>query len=143
MPRGRGPWSVPAGADAVTPEPLPATLPAFAFANRFDQSLAERGPPAIFTVDADGELRLSIDRTREVLEAAPPGPLPAEWCHCLGRDRATGWVQYLLITSPALLPCVPRSDLRRFPTQDAAAAALAALGPLPLLPAPWPETEPG
>ncbi len=120
----------------MSPEPS-RDLPHHAFANRFDEALARRGPPAVFSVDADGELRLSPDRTREVLEAAAPDPLPDDWCHCLVQDAATGWVQYLLLTSPALIPALPRCAVKRYPTQAAAHAALARLGPLPLAPATW------
>ena len=46
------------------------------FGSSFDRRLAESGPGALFTLDADGELRLADDRTREdpvgVIRAAGP-----------------------------------------------------------------------
>ena len=68
---------------------------------------------------------------------APGVTPPFEVCHCLYRDRATGFVQYVLVTSPALYADHPRADVRRFPDQASASAALAALGRPPLLRAGW------
>ncbi len=106
------------------------------FGTRFDAALARRGPPAWFTVDAGGELRLAPNRTRDAWDRLPPeagsGALPLEWCHCLVGDRATGWVQYVLVTAPGLCREHPRAVIQRFETQRAALEALSALGPVPV-----------
>ncbi len=95
------------------------------FADTFDQTLAEQGPPAVFGLTADGELRLQADRTREAWGSRAGTELTFERCHCLYRDRATGFVQYLLVTSPALCEEHPRADIWRY---DSEALALEALG---------------
>jgi len=109
------------------------------FGSSFDRRLAESGPGALFTLDADGELRLADDRTREAHALCAPEASPEPgWRHCLYRDRATGWVQYILVTSPALCASHPRSDIARFDDQETAFAELARLGRPPLWHGPWP-----
>ncbi len=112
-------------------------LPLHDFANRFDALLAHQGPPALFTVDADGELRLSPDRTRDTLEHVGDDPMPMRWCHLLVRDQATGWVQYILATSPDIIPHIGGCEVREVASQQEAQRQLDALGPLPLAPTPW------
>jgi hypothetical protein len=109
------------------------------FGSEFDRRLAEQGPGAVFTRDADGELRLADTRSREQ-HALVPEPHPLAWCHCLYRDRATGFVQYLLVTSPALCASHPRADIARFPTQADALDALDRLGVPPVFRGSWPPT---
>lgn len=111
------------------------------FGSDFDRRLAQVGPAAHFTQDADGELRLADDRTREAHERVAE-PHPSQWCHCLYRDRATGFVQYLLVTSPALCADHPRADIARYPSQAEALAALAACGVPPVVRGPWPPPDP-
>ena len=105
------------------------------FTDPFDGTIAAQGPPAVFTIDADGELRLAAMRSRNAWESvvAPPG---LEACHCLFRDRATGWVQYILVTSPALYLDHPRAEIVRYPSQECALKALLALGTPPVSAAP-------
>ena len=113
------------------------TLP---FRDAFDRILATQGPPAVFTADAGGELRLDPFRTRDAWSRLPPDapqPPPLEACHCLFRDGATGFVQYVLVTSPALAQAHPRAQIRRYPDQETALQALQALGRPPLAPDPW------
>ena len=105
--------------------------PGLPFRDSFDALQAESGPPSVFTVDADGELWMDLTRTRDGwqrLETAPTYGV----CHCLFRDRATGFVQYVLVTSPQLCREHPRADITRYPDQPAALAALAALGSPPI-----------
>lgn len=103
----------------------------------FDQAVYETGPAAVFTLDAEGELRLNAERTRDgwMRNTPPPGRVIA---HFLLRDRATGWVQYVLATHPCLVVGHPRADVAEFPEQAAALDALAALGPVPLHTDHWP-----
>ena len=115
-------------------EPLRAPLP---WASPFDRALAQSGPPAVFTVDADGAMRLAPNRTRDAWNRGAGTP-HFERCDCLYRDRATGWVQYVLVTSPGLCASHPRADIVRFPSQDDALRALEALGRLPLSTRPIP-----
>lgn len=111
------------------------------FSDPFDQAMAEQGPPALFTLTADGELRLHSDRTRDAWQRQEGGvPAARETCHCLLHDHGTGWVQYVLATSPLLLADHPRARVWRFPTEAAALAALTHLGPVPVAAAGW---EPG
>ena len=108
------------------------------FSDPFDQAVAERGPPAMFTINADGELRLHPDRTRDAWQrcAGEVGPRTPP-CHCLLRDQGTGWVQYVLVTSPLLVADHPRADAWRFGTEAAALDALAALGTVPVAQEGW------
>lgn len=98
------------------------------FCDDWDRSLFEAGYLGLFLRDPDGELRLQPDRTRDALRHAP-GPFPAAPCHALMRDTATGHVHYALATSPGLLQGHPRLEATLFESQEAALAALAALGP--------------
>lgn len=95
----------------------------------------ESGAPALFTVDPDGQLIFDASRTREAWGRIE-GDLEREACHFLLRDRATGWVQYVLATSPILVADHPRADQARFPDQRTALAALKTLGRPPILDAP-------
>lgn len=98
------------------------------FVDTFDQALAEQGPPAVFGLTADGELRLQPDRSREAWDGRVSAELALQPCHCLYRDRATGFVQYLLVTSPALCADHPRADIWRYASEPEALAALARAG---------------
>lgn len=91
------------------------------FASPFDAELARVGPPAIFTVDPTGRLRVDPERTREmvmVLGALPAGP--PEPAHYVITDRATRVRMYLFVTAPAFAERQPRADAERVP--DAATA---------------------
>lgn len=106
------------------------------FCDPFDAALARSGPPALFTVDHSGRLRLDPDRTRDGwsrLEAAPARQ-PTVF---LLRDRATGWVQLALATAPELLAAHPRAEAHAFPSVGAALEALRSLGPLPVFKGEW------
>lgn len=112
------------------------------FGSSFDRRLAELGPAALFTLDADGELRLADTRSREAHALyAVDGSPPLGWRHCLFRDRETGWVHYVLVTSPALCDRHPRSDIVRFGDQKSAFAVLESLGRPPVWHGPWPRPQ--
>lgn len=91
------------------------------FASPFDAALADAGPPAIFTVDPQGRLRVDPERTREMvlelghLPAGPPVP-----GHYVLVDRATGLALYLFVTHPLLAERQPRGTAEACP--DAATA---------------------
>ncbi|MCK6505826.1 hypothetical protein L6R53_20965 [Myxococcota bacterium] len=103
------------------------------YADDFDRVLAASGPPAVFTLTADGELRLHADRTRDAWQRLAGGAAPPhEPCHCLLRDQATGWVQYALVTSPVLCASHPRADVWRYADEAEALAALARAGQPPV-----------
>ena len=105
--------------------------PALDFSDAFDRAVALSGPPALFTLDAEGTLRLDADRTRDGWGRSGED-LARDVGHWLLRDRATGWVQYALATGSALVEDHPGAAAARFPTQDVALAALRALGRPPL-----------
>lgn len=108
-----------------------------AFCDPFDAALAASGPPAIFTVDAEGRLRFDADRSRDAWTRCDGAPRHAP-TDCLFRDRATGWVQYVLATSPDLCQGHPRADIARYTSIDEALTALAKLGSPPVWRGPWP-----
>ena len=99
--------------------------------SEFDAAMLESGPPAVFTVDAKGQLGLDEWRTREHYGRIT-GELVREVCHCLYRDRATGFVQYVVVTSPQLCASHPRQDVSQYDDQAAALAVLATLGNPPI-----------
>ena len=109
----------------------PDWSPVLPFADPFDRALARTGPPGLFTLDPKGQLRLAATRSRDQTKRAT-APLHHEPCHCLFRDTATGWVQYILVTSPALCDTHPRAEIRRFSDQPSALSALRSLGTLPV-----------
>jgi len=107
----------------------------------FDEALLTEGPPAVFTIDAKGRLGLDEWRTREHYGRVSV-PLSRESCHCLYRDHATGFVQYVLLTSPDLCGDHPRQDITRYPHQAAAMAVLEGLGNPPISADPLPVPAP-
>ncbi|MFZ5477176.1 MAG: hypothetical protein ACOZNI_10410 [Myxococcota bacterium] len=95
------------------------------FASEFDARAFHDGPPAMFTMDVRGELRVDPERTREI---GLLGPLPAERevAHYVLVDRATGVKMYALVTHPSLAERQPRADARRCASHDEAVAEVAA-----------------
>lgn len=106
------------------------------FATAFDEALAHRGPPAVFLPDREGLLRFDADWTRDCWERSTE-PMSAGWTWVLLRDRATRFVNLLLVTSPAVLSSHPRADVRIYATFEEATAALAAFGRPPLAGDTW------
>jgi hypothetical protein len=115
------------------------------FGTAFDAHLAAT-TPCIFTCDADGELRLSLERSREawdrLAEAGGAPPVYAD-THALLRDRGTGWVMYVRAGAPALLSPHPRADVAIYADQHAALSALASLSRPPVLKPGDPRWPPG
>lgn len=109
----------------------PTWSPMVPFSDPFDRRVAADGPGALFTIGHKGQLRLALNRTRDQGKRAGPDR-PKTPCHCLFRDRATGFVQYVLATTPALCVDHPRAEIARYPDQPTALAALAALGRPPV-----------
>jgi hypothetical protein len=101
------------------------------FCSPFDERLSHEGPPAVFLLDPEGQLRFDAEWTRD-LYARAPATLTRAPCWVLARDRDSGWVQIVLVTSPELLDQHPRLDLRPMQDYASAAAARAALGPVPV-----------
>ena len=83
------------------------------FASAFDERLFLEGPPAMFTLDPMGRLRVDPERTREgyLLIGSPQGRDPG---HFVLTDRATGLRMYTLVSHSVLATCQPRADVRRF-----------------------------
>lgn len=106
------------------------------FCSPFDEALARSGPAAVFLPDRDGELRFDADWTRDAWERAP-GPHDTAWVWLLLRDRDTGFVNLLLVTSPTLIERHPRADVRAYPSAEAAIAARAAIGRPPVAREAW------
>lgn len=105
----------------------PTWSPIVPFSDPFDRSLASDGPGALFTIGHKGQLRLALNRSRDQGKRAA-ADRPKRPCHCLFRDRATGFVQYVLATTPALCQAHPRADIQEYPDQQSALHALATLG---------------
>jgi len=106
------------------------------FCSPFDETLAREGPAAIFLLDREGRLRFDAEWTRDAW-GRHPGPHDRHHVWALVRDRATGFVQRVLITGRALLDDHPRLDARTYPDADAALAALGGLGSPPVVSEPW------
>lgn len=89
------------------------------FASAWDRALAASGPPAVFTLDPRGELRVDPERTREceLLVGVPDTREPA---HFVLTDRATGVRLYLFVTHPAFALCQPRGAVVRHSSAQAA-----------------------
>jgi hypothetical protein len=102
------------------------------FADRFDEILAREGPAAVFTRTPDSQLKLDLFRTRDAWQRARTDTPALEPCHCLYTDRATRFVQYVLVTSPELCWNEPRADVERYASAEKALAALAAIGTPPV-----------
>lgn len=100
------------------------------FCSPFDETMAHSGTPGVFLFDAEGELRFHLTWTRDAWGRAP-GPHEPGWRWLLLRDRASGFVQLALVTSPTLITEHPRADVRAFETRAQAEAARASFGTPP------------
>lgn len=89
------------------------------FASEWDEALARTGPPAIFTLDPEGKLRVDPERTREIY-LQQPAMLGRIAGHYVLTDRATGLRLYLFVTHAALAERQPRGEVVAYP--DAASA---------------------
>lgn len=106
------------------------------FCSPFDETLAHEGPAAVFLLDREGLLRFDAEWTRDAWGRLP-GPHDKAMTWVLVRDRASGFVQRVLITAPTLLDDHPRLEVRPFPDANAARVALDGLGRPPMAEAPW------
>lgn len=106
------------------------------FGSPFDEALAKSGPAGIFLVDREGLLRFEATWTRDCWGRAV-GPHSHGWTWLLARDRASGFVQLVLATSPTVLVMHPRLDLRTFADPESARAALAGIGNPPIAEEAW------
>ncbi len=118
---------------------MDAVGPELGYASPFDAALAESGPPGVFLTDRHGLWRLHGEWTRSAYNRAP-GPHAFGWTWTLCRDRVSGFVVLVLVTSPTLLTEHPRMDVRTFPDRASAEAARAAWGQPPITHAPWEAT---
>ena len=86
---------------------------------------AESGPAAVFLFDREGLLRSQESWTRDAWgRNAGPHQKACTWV--LVRDRDTGFVTVMMVSSPTLLLEHPRADVRAFDSLSDARAARAA-----------------
>ena len=114
-------------------ESLPS-LP-YPFRSELDRVIALEGPAAVFTLDARGQLQFDPARSRESWDRRESEMKVHDHktCICLFRDRMTGWVQFVLVTSPELIREHPRADIRVFDSADDAVQTLQSLGSPPVV----------
>ena len=113
----------------------PLTDLPFPFRSEVDRHLALRGPPAIFTLDARGQLNYDASRTRESwdrLEGSFDVHSIAPFAF-LFRDIPTGWVQFVFSTSVDLCRDHPRAEVRVFTDPQVALDTLHSLGSPPIV----------
>ena len=105
----------------------------------FDEALAQHGPPAVFVRDMEGQLRAEPDLSRDGWERCRArGVVPTlDPSFALVRDRATGFVSLCFVSGRALLEAHTRADVRFYPSEEEAQAALTALGRPPVVKTPW------
>jgi len=106
------------------------------FCSPFDEAFAHAGPAAVFLFDRDGALRFDATWTRDAW-GRMPGPHRTGWCWQLLRDRASGFVQLILVTSPTLMVDHPRADVRVFGSHAEAVQARARFGDPSISVAEW------
>ena len=108
------------------------------FASPFDERLWAEGPPALFTLDPRGELRVDPERTREILLLCPDldswsggtSPVPRR-PHAPRTESDTTWVltdtvtglrMVIVATHPALAALQPRATAEAASSFEAALA---------------------
>lgn len=105
--------------------------------SRYDTAMLESGPPSVFVRTHEQLWRVEPDITRDCWERLSGRDFTRDPRHALVRDRATGFVSWWYLTSPALLDEHPRLDARFFESAEAAEQALVALGRPPIAPPSW------
>ncbi|MFT4625056.1 MAG: hypothetical protein ACI8PZ_003722 [Myxococcota bacterium] len=106
------------------------------FCSPYDEVLAHDGPGTVFLRDREGLWRFAPNWCRDAW-TRNPGEHAHGWVYLLARDKASGFVQLALVTSPTLLVEHPRQELRVFADLEAAEAARAAFGTPPIAVDPW------
>ncbi len=108
------------------------------FASPFDERLYAEGPPALFTLDPRGELRVDPERTREILLLCPDldsrgggtsprnAPRTESDTTWVLTDTVTGLRMVLVATHPALAALQPRGTAEAAPSFEAALAQVRA-----------------
>ncbi len=103
------------------------------FASVFDSVLFREGPPAMFTLDPRGELRVDPERTREILLMEPTVAGLASWEDAprspgtwILRDRATGLRMLVVVTHAWLATLQPRAEVTQVEDYEAARAMVRA-----------------
>ena len=101
------------------------------FASVFDAVLFREGPPAMFTLDPRGELRVDPERTREILLLEPTVAELSSWEDAprspgtwILRDRATGLRMLVVVTHAWLATLQPRADVTQVDDYEEARAAV-------------------
>ncbi len=106
------------------------------FCSPFDEAMAHNGPAGVFLRDREGLFRFDSTWTRDAWGRAA-GPHRSGWCWLLLRDRTSGYVQLLLVTSPTLLTAHPRADVASYDSLEVASATRAKFGAPPISAEPW------
>lgn len=92
------------------------------FASPFDERLFHEGPPALFTLDPKGKLRVDPERTREAYLTVTPDL--REEAHYVLTDKVTRLRLYVLVTHPSLATATAeRSEATRYGTYEEAREA--------------------
>ncbi len=94
------------------------------FASLYDEASFLHGPPAVFTPDPRGNLRIDPERTRELWLLAPNAQGREAAIYVL-TDRATGVKMVLATNCPELILPLPRADAK--PAIDYASARAEAM----------------
>ena len=82
------------------------------FASLYDAAAFHEGPPAVFTPDPRGNLRVDPERTRE-LWLLSPNPEGRDAAVYVLTDHANGVKMVLATNCPALLTSLPRAEAHR------------------------------
>ncbi len=106
------------------------------FPNPFDQLMFEQGPPAVFLPDRKGEWKLEPTWSRDAW-GRDAGPHERGVAWALVRDKGTGFITLVVLTSPTLLRQWPRADVRLYEDEASAREARAAFGEPPLCREAW------
>jgi hypothetical protein len=85
------------------------------FASPYDALHYAVGPPALFTLDPRGELRVDPERTREMWKLVPPPDdgRPADGGAWVLTDRATGVKMVVVTNHGPFAEAQPRAEARR------------------------------
>ncbi len=82
------------------------------FASHYDEDSFHHGPPALFSPDPRGNLRIDPERTREMWLLVPEASGHEAAVYVL-TDRASGVKMVLATNCPALVLALPRAAAKR------------------------------